>query len=447
MSLVINKSEFLSSTKHAQHYVRYIDKQSTVFDVNGKDIPVDIAQDEIEAHSDSIFWTQIYSLRRSDVDRLSLDRNYFKALIATKKFQIAKIYNILPANLRCYCSFHDKDYHPHLHIMFYSANPREGYVNGTEADRYAGLRKASYKFKSLLSNAIFDLDPVYEKKSEARDLLREELQTRCEQVANSQYPVSATLTRKVTDLHNILKDLPGKKQYGYLPADVKAKVDDLLVYMVDKDDIISGLYDELLDKYSDFLHIYNKKDDVLAAKTKAYQQKFFHPGKGDDARFHNAIIKAVSAYTIKEAAAASRDAAMLVGGVPPTPPIFSSVAENVSPEPSLKIDDAEESVGGVPPTLPCKEPKEIAEEYHNKADEKLSEPDEKLQKGELRYKTTDERARSVMFSAGLQIVNALTEFLNQHDAYQQYRERQARRKKGFQHKKHRHVEQDNTIDI
>lgn len=74
------------------------------------------AQVEVEAPGNSTVWRHVYSLNASDCERLGVDRNYMKNLIALKADELAKAYNISPNHLRMVCSWHNKDFHPHLHF-------------------------------------------------------------------------------------------------------------------------------------------------------------------------------------------------------------------------------------------------------------------------------------------------------------------------------------------
>ena len=48
------------------------------------------AQVEVEAPGNSTVWRHVYSLNASDCERLGVDRNYMKNLIALKADELAK---------------------------------------------------------------------------------------------------------------------------------------------------------------------------------------------------------------------------------------------------------------------------------------------------------------------------------------------------------------------
>lgn len=79
---------------------------------------------------------------------------------------IAKAQNIRLENLRWYAAFHNTTHHPHIHLLVYSTDIKEGFLteNGIE------------QIKSAFANDIFhnELYQVYEKQTAVRDQLRSE---------------------------------------------------------------------------------------------------------------------------------------------------------------------------------------------------------------------------------------------------------------------------------
>ena len=92
----ILNSGYFANTRHATNYIAYIDRQSPIFDQNGTEKKVLSAQVEVEAPGNSTVWRHVYSLNASDCERLGVDRNYMKNLIALKADELAKAYNISP---------------------------------------------------------------------------------------------------------------------------------------------------------------------------------------------------------------------------------------------------------------------------------------------------------------------------------------------------------------
>lgn len=162
----ILNSGYFANTRHATNYIAYIDRQSPIFDQNGTEKKVLSAQVEVEAPGNSTVWRHVYSLNASDCERLGVDRNYMKNLIALKADELAKAYNISPNNLRMVCSWHNKDFHPHLHFLVWSTDSREAFIphREKETDKSAALNAATRKVKSSFTNEIFRGDCCFAKK-------------------------------------------------------------------------------------------------------------------------------------------------------------------------------------------------------------------------------------------------------------------------------------------
>ena len=103
------------------------------------------AMSELEAHEGNV-WTIIYSLRREDAVRLEYDSaDAWRALLMENAPTLAKSMKISLDNFRWYAAFHDEGHHPHIHMMVWSVDPKEGFLT---KDGIAAMR-------SKLTNAIF----------------------------------------------------------------------------------------------------------------------------------------------------------------------------------------------------------------------------------------------------------------------------------------------------
>ena len=122
---------------------------------------VDLASaiSELEAHEGNV-WTIIYSLRREDADRLEYDNaDAWRALLMENAPTLAKSMKISLDNFHWYAAFHDEGHHPHIHMMVWSDDPKEGFLT---RDGIATMR-------SKLTNAIFrdEMQQIYERKDVA----------------------------------------------------------------------------------------------------------------------------------------------------------------------------------------------------------------------------------------------------------------------------------------
>jgi len=166
-------------------------------------------------------WTHIISLKREDAARLGYDSaRTWRNLLLTHRNDIAAAMNIPPNEFRWYAAFHDEGGHPHVHMMAWSSQPKEGWLDQD------GIRK----IRSTLTNQIFDQEMLhlYEQKTVSWDelvrqarasmlaLVKEMRQGLCD------HPEAEELILK---LSRELGNVKGQKKYGYLPKPVKKLVD------------------------------------------------------------------------------------------------------------------------------------------------------------------------------------------------------------------------------
>lgn len=300
----ILNSGYFANARHATNYIAYIDRQSPIFDQNGTEKRALSAQVDVEAPGNSTVWYHVYSLNASDCERLRVDRSYMKNLIALKADELAKAYNISPNNLRMVCSWHNKDFHPHLHFLVWSTDSREAFLphRGKEADKNAALNAATRAVKSSFTNEIFrgDLEHLKEEKSVQRDKLNEQLRT----LVSSEYLVDREIIDALKVLGKELRATKGKHTYKFLPPPLKAKVDNVLEQLTRRDPILKSMYEEYLDSQKELMLTYASYEDTLDKKFAEIENSFFHPycnfedrraGRAEVTR-HNIIIQAAERY-------------------------------------------------------------------------------------------------------------------------------------------------------
>lgn len=180
-------------------------------------------------------WAHIISLRREDAERLGFDHaDAWRALLRAHRNDIAEAMHIPPEDFCWYAAFHDEGGHPHVHMMAWSKKPGQAYLN----------REGIRKIKSVLTNQIFqqELLHIYEDKSQSRaELVRETrsaMQALAQKMQNSacEHPEAEQMIR---ELALELGSVKGKKSYGYLPKDLKRKVDAI----VDQMELLPSVYE------------------------------------------------------------------------------------------------------------------------------------------------------------------------------------------------------------
>lgn len=183
-------------------------------------ISLDCAMDEVAGHKGNV-WTLIWSLRRGDAQQLGYDKAAsWRQLIRSHQMEIAKAMKIQPDHLRWYAAFHDEGHHPHVHVMMWSADPKQGYLtrNGIKAMR------------STMTNAIFqdELYTLYQQKDvsykEVTAAARQKMTALVERMNSGIYD-SPSIAEKMIALSKSLESVSGRKVYGYLPKPIKAQVD------------------------------------------------------------------------------------------------------------------------------------------------------------------------------------------------------------------------------
>ena len=140
-----------------------------------------------------------------------------------------------------------------LHIMVYSMNPKEGYLNVYGID----------KMRSTFARDIFaqDLESIYEDQTELRQRLKEianELIKEILERAEGQNFESDSIEQKLVLLAEKLKKTKGKKVYGYLSKDIKDLVDSIVDELA-KDETIADLYDLWYEKKYEILGMYSSR--------------------------------------------------------------------------------------------------------------------------------------------------------------------------------------------
>jgi len=209
-----------------------------LFSDSDDEIVLSQAQKNISEHQGNV-WSHVISLTREDAERLGYTMpEMWRNLIMRHTDDIAKAQNIRLENLRWYAAFHNTAHHPHIHLLVYSTDIKEGFLteNGFE------------QIKSALANDIFhnELYQVYEKQTAVRDKLRSEaesvMKNLLSELNNSNEP-NPQLEQLVLKLQTQLRNSKGKKVYGYLQPNVKKTVDQIVAELA-KNRVLKKMYDE-----------------------------------------------------------------------------------------------------------------------------------------------------------------------------------------------------------
>ena len=223
-----------------ENYVGYLANRpgSVKFNTHGlfsqtnEPINLEKVAKEIANHGGNV-WTHVVSLRRDDAQKMGYDNlKAWRELVIRQIPSIAKNQKIDLKNLRWYAAFHDKETNPHVHIIVYSTDEREGFLTNHGIE----------KIRSGFANDIYsdELHHLYEQQTDLRNLLKKESEQLMKQLAekvsqNKNFDVE--LIDLVLKLHNQLVESKGKKVYGYLKSDVKKTVDEIFARLADNESV------------------------------------------------------------------------------------------------------------------------------------------------------------------------------------------------------------------
>ena len=207
---------------------------------NDKDEPINLnaVANEVASHPGNV-WTHVVSLRREDAVRLGFtNSDMWRELVKRHIADIAKAQNIPLANLKWYAAFHDTSHHPHIHLIVYSTNPKQGYLTNQGIE----------KIRSVFANDIFhdDLKSIYQKQTLTRDELKALAEDQMKYISD-EFEMSSfdnpVLQNLIIKLKKQLDESNGKKVYGYLKKPVKETVDEIFLEL-SKNEHIKDLYDK-----------------------------------------------------------------------------------------------------------------------------------------------------------------------------------------------------------
>lgn len=203
-------------------YLEYIAERPRSHGLFSADGPADLEQtmEEINAHTGPV-WTFIYSLKREDAARLGYENGEsWRRLLLAHQTELAAAMKIPPSSFRWCAAFHDEKHHPHIHMMAWSNDPKQGYLT----------ERGIEQMRSQLSNDIFqdELLSIYQEKDLSYQQVRDaamEAMGRLIREMKSGLCDSPVIAGQMETLAGMLTEVKGKKVYGYLKKPVKAQVD------------------------------------------------------------------------------------------------------------------------------------------------------------------------------------------------------------------------------
>ncbi len=176
------------------------------------------------AHHRGNIWIPIISLTREDAARTGFDNALrWKDFLSKYSIEMAQCMGIPLENFHWYAAFHNERHHPHVHMIIYSDNPKQGFLT----------QEGIAKIKSGLVKNIFadEMNLIYAQQSQRRDYLKNEGKKVLQKLltdmqnADTENPKMELL---FAELSKRLQDTTGRHVYAYLPSAAKTIVDEIL---------------------------------------------------------------------------------------------------------------------------------------------------------------------------------------------------------------------------
>ena len=223
-----------------KNYVGYLGKRPGVVKLgehglfSQEDKPIDLkaVAKEISAHKGNV-WTHVVALRRDNAEKTGYTNlNSWRELVKRNIPKIAEASKIDMKNLKWYAAFHDKETNPHVHIIVYSTDPREGFLTN----------KGIEKIRSTFANDIYhdELYNLYGRQTALRDDLKNESAEMMKKLTEDlRAGTNATEELKETVLafSKQLESYTGRKYYKYMPKEMKANVDKIFWQLTENESI------------------------------------------------------------------------------------------------------------------------------------------------------------------------------------------------------------------
>ena len=228
--------EKLPQEKTYADYIATRPRSQGLFTDAGKEINLRQLSKELNQYQGNL-WMVILSLSREDAERLGFDSAArWRDFLRSERSEIAEQFHIPQGNLRWYAAFHNEKHHPHVHLMVWSEDEKEGYLS----------ERGIEKLRSSFAKSIFAQDwcNIYDSYTNARNTLRQESRERMREIIgaiNAGTYENQTIENLLLQLVRRLSTTTGKKQYGYLKPELKRLVDAIVTEFA-KDLRIAELY-------------------------------------------------------------------------------------------------------------------------------------------------------------------------------------------------------------
>ena len=260
-------ADTVADLKTLMHYVAErpgVEKLGShgLFSDTDDDIDLEKAAEKV-ASVNGIVFSDVISLRREDASRLGYDNaEAWKNCVRRNINEIAEAHKIPVSELKWYAAFHNTKHHPHIHLMVYSTNGN-GYITA----------KGYEKLKSAFANDIFRNEQykLFKLQTDIREELKDKYDELLRNISSSRVPFG--YASKCFGLALSLSEYTGRKQYAYLPKELKEQVNEILNLFAEQPDI-KELYSEWNRLNREKLSVYydsSKNPDIPLADNKEFR--------------------------------------------------------------------------------------------------------------------------------------------------------------------------------
>ena len=246
-----------------------------LFTDDGVQVQLSEVSRELNAYKGNVY-TAILSLKREDAARLGFDNGTrWRDFLRGQTQTLSENLKIPMEHLRWYAAFHNEGHHPHVHLIAYSAVPGEGHLS----------KQGMENMRSAFAREIFSQELLftYQQQTEYRDQLRQQGRESISEIVaeiNAGTYQNPQIEELLLRLADRLSRTTGKKVYGYLKADVKAIVDQIVVELAG-DENIQKLYDLW----------YEQREDVLRTYTDTFPERIPQEQNKEFKSIRNAVIQ------------------------------------------------------------------------------------------------------------------------------------------------------------
>ena len=246
-----------------------------LFTDDGVQVQLSKVSQELNAYKGNVY-TAILSLKREDAARLGFDNGTrWRDFLRGQTQNLSENLKIPMEHLRWYAAFHNEGHHPHIHLIAYSTVPGEGHLS----------KQGMENMRSAFARDIFSQELLftYQQQTEYRDQLRQQGRESISDIVaqiNAGTYQNPRIEELLIRLADRLSRTTGKKVYGYLKADVKAVVDQIVAELA-RDENIRKLYDLW----------YEQREDVLRTYTDTFPERVSLEQNKEFKSIRNAVIQ------------------------------------------------------------------------------------------------------------------------------------------------------------